>query len=146
MARPVEMDTVAAGPGEEADLRALASHLDGDGGAVSLRDAAGHDVAVPPSLHRLLSGLVRELAGGNAVTVVPTHAELTTQQAADLLNVSRPYLVRLLEAKEIPCDKVGTHRRVLLSDVLEFKRRRDARREAVLRTMAEEAEDTGLEY
>lgn len=146
MARPVEVDTVTAGPGEEAELRALASHLDGDGGAVSLRDAAGHDVAVPPSLHRLLPGLVRELAGGHAVTVVPTHAELTTQQAADLLNISRPYLVRLLEAEEIPCDKVGTHRRVLLSDVLAFKRRRDARREAVLRTMAEEAEDTGLEY
>jgi excisionase family DNA binding protein len=146
MARPTELDTVTAQPGEGPEVRALLEHLDADGDAVSLRDSVGHEVEVPPSVSRLLTELVRELACGNAVTIVPTRAELTTQQAADLLNVSRPYLVRLLEAKEIPCGRVGTHRRVLLADVLEYKRHRDEHRETVLRRMGEEATGSGLEY
>jgi len=94
----------------------------------------------------VLSELVRELADGNAVTVVPTEAELTTRQAADLLNLSRPYLVRLLEANEIASSRVGTHRRVVLGDVLEYKARRDDHREAVIRRMGERVESSGLEY
>ena len=93
-----------------------------------------------------LSGLVRELATGDSVTVVPTPAELTTQQAADLLNLSQPYLVRLLEANQIASSKVGTHRRVRLGDILEYKTRRDEHREALLARMGERVEASGLEY
>ena len=146
MARPTELNTVTAHPSEKAELRALLEHLDDDGGAVSLRDSLGHEVEVPASVSQLLTHLVHELASGNAVTIAPTRTELTTQQAADLLNVSRPYLVRLLEAKEIPSGKVGTHRRVLLTDVLDYKQHRDERRERVLRRMGEEATPSGLEY
>lgn len=146
MARPTEAATISAEPNEAARLRALAEHLDGGGGAVTLKDELGHEVELPPSVARVLSELVRELADGNAVTVVRTEAELTTQQAADLLNLSRPYLVRLLDANEIASSKVGTHRRVRLGDVLEYKTRRDEHREDVLRRMGGRVEASGLEY
>ena len=111
-----------------------------------MKDALGHELELPRSVATVLSELVHELADGNAVTVVPTQTELTTQQAADLLNLSRPYLVRLLEANEIASSKVGTHRRVRLGDLLEYKTRRDEHREDVLSRMGERAESSGLEY
>jgi hypothetical protein len=97
MARPTEIATISAEPNEAAGLHSLAEHLDGGGGAVALKDALGREVELPRSVATVLSELVRELADGNAVTIVPTEAELITQQAADLLNLSRPYLVRLIE-------------------------------------------------
>ena len=80
------------------------------------------------ALHR-----VAELLGrGDAITVVPVGAELTTQQAADILNVSRQYLVRLLDERRIPCTKAGKHRRILVRDLLAFKRHRARERRAAL--------------
>ena len=146
MPRPTEATTVTAEPNEVAELQSLAAHLASHGGAVELKDALGHEVEVPRSVARALSGLVRELAAGNSVTVVPTQAELTTQQAADLLNLSLPYLVRLLEANQIASSKVGTHRRVRLGDILEYKTRRDEHRAALLARMGERVEASGLEY
>ncbi len=146
MARPTAHNTITAESDEEHDLRALVSHLDQDGGPVALRDAAGHELALPTSVRQLVTEAARQLVDGNGVTIVANHTVLTTQQAADLLNVSRPYLVRLLEAKEIPYSKIGTHRRVRLADVLEYRRRRAEHREAVLRRMGERAEESGLEY
>ena len=75
--------------------------------------------------------MLAESAGGNAVAVSPVEAELTTQQAADLLNVSRPYLVKLLDERRIPFRRVGNRRRILLADVMAFKHTDESERRAI---------------
>ena len=93
-------------------------------------DASGQtQVMIPAVAFRFFVDVLAELANGNAVTVAPVHAELTTQQAADLLNVSRPSLIRLLEDDRIPHRRVGNRRKILLADLLAHKRKDDARRE-----------------
>jgi len=99
---------------------------------------------VPASVHRLLAVIVHELARGNAVTIAPLHADLTTQQAADLLNVSRPFLIKLLESGTIPFHRVGTHRRVRLQDVMAYRHARSQARHAALAEMAREAQELSL--
>lgn len=81
------------------------------------------EIVVPAAVLGLLSDVLANLANGEGVTIVPTHAELTTQQAAEMLNVSRPYLVGLLDAEEIEYRMVGTHRRVSAGSLMTFKDR-----------------------
>jgi excisionase family DNA binding protein len=110
-------------------------------------DASGQtQVMVPAVAFRFFVEVLAELANGNAVTVAPVHAELTTQQAADLLNVSRPSLIRLLEEDRIPHRRVGNRRKILLADLLAHKRKDDARREKILVELTREAEALGLGY
>lgn len=111
--------------------------------AVSLTVVAGDDetvLDVPVDVLKLLAHILAETARGNAVAVSPIEAELTTQQAADLLNVSRPYLVKLLDERRIPFRRVGNRRRILLADIMVFKDADESERRAIAAELTAEAE------
>lgn len=103
-------------------------------------------VEVPTFALRLFGEILSELALGNAVKVVPIHAELTTQEAADLLNVSRPHLVKLLDEGLMPHTKTGRHRRVKFADLVAYKNKRDAISRTAMDELAAQAQDLRMGY
>jgi excisionase family DNA binding protein len=128
--------------------RRLAAHLGhADGLRLELRTGtSSEELVLPPSALRLLMRVLTEMGRGNAVALTPIRAELTTQQAADLLNVSRPHLVKLLDEGIIPSRKVGSHRRVQLEDLLTYKRDFQARRQAALEELVALSQDLDMGY
>ncbi len=105
-----------------------------------------HVVELPTAVLRMLMNILAELSAGNAVKLVPIHAELTTQAAADLLNVSRPHLVKLLEQGHMPFHKVGKHRRVRYADVLAYQQKQHAISEQAMRDLISQAQALGMGY
>ncbi len=101
---------------------------------------------LPAAAVRLMLDMLGQMAAGHAVTVVPVHAELTTQQAAEVLGVSRPFLVGLLEQGKLPFRKVGTHRRVNYGEVLAYKRREHEARRQALDELACQGQEFGMGY
>ena len=140
-----DKDPIVA-PEEERDtIASIEEYLESKGGgAAKLFGPSKDGVPIPSALRRVLVAAARQLAEGNGVSILPVMAEVTTQQAADLLNVSRPFVVGLLDKGEIPFHKVGTHRRIRLKDLLAYRRRRDASRRAIIDRLAAEAQELGI--
>jgi excisionase family DNA binding protein len=118
-------------------------------GALSLRlrQKENGEVAVelPPAISRMVMELLMLIGKGEAVTLVPIGAELTTQQAADMLNMSRPFLIKLLAEKQIPYHTVGTHRRIRAEDVFRYKHKRDQKRAKALDELAKLGQEIDTE-
>ncbi|MGH9010262.1 MAG: helix-turn-helix domain-containing protein [Acidimicrobiia bacterium] len=110
----------------EGERPRLAGLIGGEARSIAVRTDNG-DVELPPAAGRAVRELLAQLAAGNAVHLVPADAELTTQQAADLLGISRTYVVRLIDDGKLPAHLVGTHRRLKAADVLAYRARRSER-------------------
>ncbi len=117
----------------------LRIHIQGD-------EPPGEEIALPLFVFSLLKDILAEMAQGHAVTLLPVRAELTTQQAAALLNVSRPYLIGLLEEGKIPFRLVGQHRRVRLDDLMSYKRKDDKARSRIADELTADAQELGMGY
>ncbi|MEI2810090.1 MAG: helix-turn-helix domain-containing protein [Nocardioides sp.] len=127
-------------------LQALAAMLDGLGAepTTTLSGPNGEHLVLPPEVFEVLRDVVDAMAQGQALTIAPVHQRLTTQEAADLLGVSRPTVVKLLESGEIPFEQPGRHRRVRLADVLAYRERASVERRGALDRMVEIADAADL--
>ena len=103
-------------------------------------------VAIPLKALKLLNSIISNMAQGKSIALMPSDAEMTTQQAAEILNVSRPHVIKLLEKGEIPYKKVGSHRRILLQDILEYESKFSSDRRKKLDYLAKEAQKLNLGY
>jgi excisionase family DNA binding protein len=135
------MDPVSIPKTQENQIRDL-RRLVQDGGA-KLVGPGGREIEIPEPVHELLLLILKNLQAGRAISIVPEHQQLTTQRAADILGVSRPFLVRLLENGDIPFHMVGSHRRIYLRNLLEYKRQRDAARHEAINNMARAEMEAG---
>ena|SRR5947208_582418 len=141
--KPTEKDAKLA----RESSRQLAAHVRHDLRVqIPRAGRAGKTVTLPAAAVRLLVEVLSEMAHGNAVTLVPVHAELTTQQAANILGVSRPFLVKQINEGKLPGRKVGSHRRVLFSDLLAYKNKMDEQRLATLAELAAHSQELNMGY
>jgi excisionase family DNA binding protein len=146
MSLPAEREVQAAVQGQRALAAYLATQFDTQHIQIFDDKNQAHQVELPTSALRLLVDILAELADGNAVKVVPIHAELTTQEAADLLNVSRPHLVKLLEEGALPFHKTGKHRRIRFADLMQFKAERDRSSEQAMEELVRQAQELNMGY
>ena len=127
--------------------RTLSKYTDADRVQLSLNGSNGEsdELLLPGHVLQILLDVLSEMSKGNAISLIPHHQEVSTQEAANLINVSRPFLVKLLEDGDIPFRKVGSHRRVLLTDVMKYKEKVDKQRHIALSdlTALSQSEDMG---
>jgi len=143
---PLEKEVEAAVQGQRELASLLSTKFETQRIDIFDKEDKPHTLVLPTSALRLLVDILGELAIGNAVKVVPVHAELTSQEAADLLNVSRPHLVKMLEEGAIPFTKTGRHRRIRFSDLMAFKQRRDEESQEAMEALANQAQELGMGY
>lgn len=140
----IQNEPITASESEQPALRKLDRTLENSNPGSMLIGPNGEQIPLPPSLFLVLRRIVYHMTQGRAVTIVPINKEMSTQEAADILNVSRPYLIKLLEQGDIPYTKVGTHRRIHLNDLMEYKKRRDEEREKALAELTRLSQELGL--
>lgn len=127
------------------DLERLRREIEGPWEYAMLVGSDGTELKIPTDVYEVLLWVIDRVAEGEAFTLAPLHRRLTTQEAADLLNVSRPFLIKLLDRGEIAYTKTGTHRRILLTDVLRYRDEQGRKAEAILDATAEEEKDWRLD-
>lgn len=142
---PKEHDIVLADKSSK-ELAALFPKMEKDFQMVVKVGKREAKITFPFSAIKLLLQILTQMAEGNAVTLIPIHAELTTQEAANLLNVSRPFLIKLLEKKEIPFHKVGSHRRIRFIDLLHYKAQADEVSQKALDDLVKQAQELDMGY
>lgn len=144
----VHMPTPADVEQAKVSSRTLSKYTDVDRVKLSLRGSNGEsdDLVLPGHVLQILLDVLSEMSKGNAISLIPHHQEVSTQEAANLLNVSRPFLVGLLEKGEIPFRKVGAHRRVLLTDIIAYKQQTDVQRAQALDDLTSLSQDEGMGY
>lgn len=143
---PLETEVEAAVQGQRELASLLSTKFETQRIDIFDKEDKPHTLVLPTSALRLLVDILGELAIGNAVKVVPVHAELTSQEAADLLNVSRPHLVKMLEEGAIPFTKTGRHRRIRFSDLMTFKQQRDQESQDAMEELVRQTRELGLGY
>jgi excisionase family DNA binding protein len=141
--RPGDVDTQVAARAARRIRDYLASNPDEQTIAVDAELGMDETLVVPRAAVVMFAQVLGILAQGQGVHIMPDRTMLTTQQAADSLNVSRPFLIGLLERGDIPYTKVGTHRRIAFSDLLEYKRRDDQARRGAAADLTALSEDLG---
>ncbi|MFU8861634.1 MAG: helix-turn-helix domain-containing protein [Cyclonatronaceae bacterium] len=115
--------------------------------AIEIEVSGGHElVKIPVSAFRFLNTIVKHMAQGRAVSIIPSDAEVTTQQAADMLNVSRPHVVKLVEKGDLPFHKVGSHRRIKLKDLEKYRARMEKKRGEALTELTRISQEMDLDY
>lgn len=124
-----------------ADAAAVLASARAEDGALTVGGMSTKSINLAVAITDLIIDLLRHIADGDMVTLVPTGAMLTTQQAADILNVSRPYLSKLLKDGDIPFIPVGSHRRVMYEDLMAYKKKRDALRVKALDDLAQRGQE-----
>lgn len=145
-----KMTPVAAPPDQQAQVAALSKALEQMVHAPKRRapkcklvGPKGETIAIPETVFFVLERVAEVMARGDSITLVPVGREVTTQQAANILNVSRQYLVRILDEGRVPFRRTGKHRRIRVEDVLAFKEKRDAERRSGLAALSRMTEDFG---
>ena len=145
-------DQTTPPPSEEerkiaAESSRLLAAIIGKGEAAHIRVVDGkQEITVPVSAMRMLVDILAHMAEGESMTLIPQHAELTTQQAADFLNVSRPFFVKLLEEGKLPFHKVGSHRRIYFRDLVAYKEQNINERRQAMDELAAQAQELKLGY
>ena len=140
----LEQEPITASDSEQPTLKKMKGVLRNEACLPKLVGPQGEEIILPKSIFHVLQRIVYHMMLGRAITIVPINKELTTQEAADILNVSRPYLVKLLEDGQIPFNKVGTHRRIRFSDLMDYKKQRDAERTRGLAELTQMSQEFGL--
>lgn len=139
---PSENDTEKA----KAFSRILARKIAPESRVTIQRENDGEAIEIPRTVFSVLMKVLAVMSEGKAFTLIPMDEELTTQQAADILNVSRPYLNKVLDLGDIPHRKVGRNRRIKFSDLLDYKKLQESKSKIALQELADEAQELGMGY
>jgi excisionase family DNA binding protein len=140
----MSLNSVISPQGEAQSIKELERILSVKDFQAKLLGANGEKIHIPEPIYQVLLQVVHAMASGKAISIIPQQQELTTQQAAEYLNVSRPYLIKLLEQGDINYIKVGSHRRVCFDDLMKYKQHRNTKRQEGLKEFTQFLQDEGF--